>query len=939
MAEFCMSEKSVAKILEQYASKRETVFVFPTGPVMESWIDWCVKNSEKTGVSAVELDRSLVWEKFEERFTGLDSRRVTDAERRLFTADLIRRNAENKIFEKIITPSYADKADSFVDWIARILPELRSWKEKTEEKQYDFDEEDRDLEKLYEEYAGFLERNCVFEPLWEKIDISGSSDDFIFICPELYGDYVFRKDFFSGKICLHTWELAENIECLQYGDARSELRRTILSIGRLAEEENIKYSDIALVVPDLATYRPYLERELEKYCVPYVIKAGKPLAKEPSGKIFQEISNCCGSAFSFNALRSLIQSGTLLWKDEFREKAEELVRTGRELRCICGIKNTDSWEKALSNLNDDKSPSILDTYKSLKEKVEALFKAGSFEKILISWENFRKTFMNDKSDGDEVLLQCAAILRELSAAEKKLGLYPRNHFEFFLSHIKTKNFSEKKKNQGIVVYPYGETAGAAIKHQFVIDSSQQNLEIVKKTLGFLSDEKRKRLGAEDSVLSEACIALYAENPESSVKFSFCEEAFSGFAICHNALTEIKPDEKEAEQLDRNDFFLNEADIFKGNNGKKYILTEAQKENFKKWSSKLSKNEKYVPKTVLMKKINDFFSERRKKCEIDNEKPVVTQSDLADFYPCPRKWILNRVLKLKELQSESGLLERWDMGNINHRILELFFNNYRYLDEPLPEAGADGRFYDEEKIMDLVLKCAESALQNPNYTKSPLTDRMLQSQKETLAGNIMKFLRTFLKPCDAENKKERGAGGCKVIGTELDRCNRKETGRNYNLNGKIDCLLENKDGKLMIIDFKNTKSALPKVGDIKLKDLNDGFLGDFQMAAYVALVEENFDKDIASACFYSIKTDDTAAAIDENRKKSAESFNETLEAFEKCASYFAEAVGKGNFAPAVEELKSENGERVPVKPLNIGEICPKCDFASICRLYFKGGTDE
>ena len=147
-----MNEKSVAEILEQYALKKETVFVFPTGPLMESWIDWCVKNSEKTEVSAVELDRFLVWEKFEERFTGLDSRRVTDAERRLFTADLIRRNAENRIFKKIINPSYADKAGSFVEWIARILPELRFWKERIEEKHYDFDEEDRDLEKLYKEY-------------------------------------------------------------------------------------------------------------------------------------------------------------------------------------------------------------------------------------------------------------------------------------------------------------------------------------------------------------------------------------------------------------------------------------------------------------------------------------------------------------------------------------------------------------------------------------------------------------------------------------------------------------------------------------------------------------------------------------------------------------------------------------------------------------------
>ena len=70
---------------------------------------------------------------------------------------------------------------------------------------------------------------------------------------------------------------------------------------------------------------------------------------------------------------------------------------------------------------------------------------------------------------------------------------------------------------------------------------------------------------------------------------------------------------------------------------------------------------------------------------------ISQSDMRDFFPCPRKWIFKSVVKLREDSLDASLFEKYDQGNINHKILELLFKTF----DTLPVTDEDGTFGERE----------------------------------------------------------------------------------------------------------------------------------------------------------------------------------------------------------------------------------------------------
>ena len=149
--------ENLSEIFKQYLPDPNVLFVFSTDVVMNSWIDWCVCHEEESGVSAVELERFVSWDKFKGAYASVnqaDKNVIPSLLRKIFVSNLIRRNANEKFFKKIINPEFAETAGSFTDWIAKILPSLKLWHdlmEKAGDTGAAGDEEDSDFEILYNE--------------------------------------------------------------------------------------------------------------------------------------------------------------------------------------------------------------------------------------------------------------------------------------------------------------------------------------------------------------------------------------------------------------------------------------------------------------------------------------------------------------------------------------------------------------------------------------------------------------------------------------------------------------------------------------------------------------------------------------------------------------------------------------------------------------------
>ena len=83
----------------------------------------------------------------------------------------------------------------------------------------------------------------------------------------------------------------------------------MLYIKDAHENKKIPYEKMALSLTDAENLLPYVERELEKYCIPYTTRIGKPMGQYLSGRLFSSIQNCYKNKFSFGKKKTEDVSG------------------------------------------------------------------------------------------------------------------------------------------------------------------------------------------------------------------------------------------------------------------------------------------------------------------------------------------------------------------------------------------------------------------------------------------------------------------------------------------------------------------------------------------------------------------------------------------------------------------------------------------------------
>ena len=934
-------------IFKQYLPAPSVIFVFSTDVVMNSWVDWCVCHEEESGISAVPLERFVSWDKFKGEYVSASEpgkSPVPALLRKLFVQDLIRRNAQAPFFKKIINPDFAETASSFTDWISKMLPSLQLWHTLiAEHPEITRDDEDSDFEILYKEYAGFLAANNFFEPAWTVPDFSDSGKKILIIYPETLEDFADYIEVFDKcpAITLVTMPAEEppHPVCIKYSDSRKELRMTILAIRKLVIDGKAAWTDITLNVPDLETYRPYLEREFTKYCVPFVIRAGFPLTSNCAGIIFNEILDCYTSDFSYDSVRALLLDNYIPWKKEFEEVKENLIREGQRLRCICsynenGSEKIDIWKEALSKINHDEREYTF--YSQLKKDITAICQSNTFAAIHVAWMAFKTRYLEASEfsqTADKIISRCITELNTLISIEKTycepIGLSVDSPYEFFINELSKKTYTPQNSAVSISVYPYKLAAAAAFKYQFVIDSSQNNLELPFKRLSFLNAGKRSLLKLTDEDkrfnASKAFIRLYAKSGDDTIPmFSFAEESFAGFAIAHTYLrtTDKNPVEEE---LEKSDFVLNEKlwflSLSKDHN--QIALSQQQINQFTRWYSfNKSRYEEPVPYEVpdsLKNKINWYLVQNRNKhnpiAAADDGKITISQSDMKAFFPCPRRWIFDKVLNLEPDSLSTSLIGRYDMGNIHHKIMELYGQYLMKKNQPLPKV-VDGMLENEYELIGIINGFALEAIHDPQqeFSKSPLTTKMLESQIPAITETIINFFHSFCEKFE----------GYYVRGVEK-WYGAASQNNEWNYTGKIDCILtagsgHPEDTGWTIIDYKNSISSIPAAKDAVVSD--DGILGDFQMPMYITLIRENEKiKDITQAAFYAINTDEknSRTIVGNGRySKTMEEYESTIKTFEEYAQNFAECVEESDY---------------PLTQVDAFEDCGGCSYKSICRYNY------
>jgi hypothetical protein len=950
---------SIADKIIEHLSDEQTMFVFPTDIAATSWAEWIITHPEQSGTTAVPLERFTAWDTFKATLINAkekNKKSIPALLRKLFVRNLIAENTAavkngTPLFTTIITPEFADGALPFTDWISRMLPSLRLWHTKYEawlgiHGGTDSDPENRDYLMLYTRYSRYLEQHALFEPSWLEPDFSGRGITCIIFYPELLEDFSDYGEIFAADDHVKLYTLpaeaegaeneADRPEVNFFSNARTELRFVALSIRKLVAEHCTDWTSIAVSVPDIETWRPYMEREFKLYGIPYVFRAGEKLTENSAGRIFRELQDCKTEQFSYDSVRTLLLDRYVPWREPSLN--ENLVRYGNEFKCICpyneGNREIDVWEAALSPSNTgDRSELERAVYRTLRNDIEELCTSRTFSGVRAAWFIFRVHFLDETKftgDADLIIGRCLTELSALIDIEKEF-LEPENisvpsPFSFFINEIEQKTYQKQQQKAGVSVFPYKLAACAPYAVQFVLNANQKALTVGYRSLSFLNREKRIQLELDDDdSASDSFVRLYAE--KNRCVFSGCEQTFGGFAIPFSYLKKEDKKarstrlEKELALLEPYDFISAERRWYVEKSLFPAALSPLQKRGFAVWKKACADDgtQLYRRSSALPKQVRRLLCTNRSRNTVDSGTIHIAQTDLNNFFPCPRKWVFSQILRFREDTLDTDLMKPYDAGNINHRILELFMNSYKESGEPLPVTiGETELFAREEDIRAHVLSYAEQAFNSADmeFRSSPLVMTVLESQKDSFADVIMSFLHTFCAAAEF--------GGNRVLSVEKSMDGRCGTD-DWMYTGRIDCILSSGTGDVSIVDYKTSKC--PPAPECIAAD--DGTITDFQIPVYVMLwnISQNGKdgRSISNALFYTITTAAAQYVVQENPPGRARSvpireYQKTLDALSTYAARFVRRVQANDFAVTGDFVEAYRD-------------CPDCRFRAVCRTTY------
>ncbi|MCL2558141.1 MAG: PD-(D/E)XK nuclease family protein [Treponema sp.] len=972
----------VEALLLENSGRLDALFVFPTETALSRWADRLLV---ARGGGTLAMEQFVAWDKFKQSY--ISSRRpgrksAPAALRKIFASAVARKNAEScatgerPFFQALILPRWASGSDSFARWIAGILPGLALWHREAARLPIseigsaeaartaaEFSGEDADLFALALEYSSFLDENGLFEPAWESPPFKDPGKDCYIFFAEALSDFDEYKNLLEenprvkivGAVVPQKGTTApqeRNHEAFFYSNSRGEIAEAALYILAL-REKGVEWDSISVSLPEGQFYEPYLLREFENRNIPFAKLYGAPLASYPAGAFFADIANCASSDFSFASIAALLLNARLPWKQG--AESEALSRFGLRNNCVSSwTEKTEDGERAKVNVWEDAfsrplggaDPDMRKFFYDFKKMALNIRRAESFSEIRKSYFIFRERFFDMENCSEEtnlVLARCISELMKLVTLENDFpSARAPDPCAFFVEHLRETTYHRQQPSSGVAILPYQAAAAAPFDCHIILGASQDSLQTVFAPLSFLSAVKRKKYNVKDNDASLDFIALHRFNSRLPAAFFCAEQTFSGYAIAHGALgANLKPAARKggADNTFAADYFMEENRFLERARslerersvelGPLRALHPNQSRGFEAWSRRRALRP--GSKAVFSREHPFALFARERFCKEDGAVRV-SPSSLGPYFQCRHKWIFSRALRIEALEIDAALTADNMAGIAHHAVLNLFFYDLIAKGAPLPAPENNGS--QEKPVAKLPAELREllwqkiemvfdnfPALPGGRMEMSMLAARLLRAQKKAFALRLERFLGVFLS----------FFAGFRAVESEARHSLDCPSAA---LDGTVDLVLQDaRDdsqafGSLAIVDFK-TASA-PELA----RHFKDSELSDFQIPAYLRLVETASGNEVSAATFFSVIDPKTRVWIgflnnvfngkrtpkkeDGSVDRAGEGFALMMTDFDEKAARFAREVSAGDF-PAVPSYC---------------EHCQKCEHQGICRSLYK-----
>ncbi len=950
----------IEKTLQENIKNQNSVFVFPTEIAATMWAD---RATLITDCSAVAMERFLAWDKFKGeavRSENQNKNSIPSMMRFIFASNLIAENSENPFFKSLISPDFAKCYGGFTNWIVLILPKLGLWKEYFDKSDGTKDDEDKDLLILYEKYSSFLNKFNFFDPAWEKPPFKNNGKHYFVFFPEINSDWEeYKKILESSKEFITLINVPSDNENIEgevkfFKNARIEIKNIASVVRKMHEENKIEWQAMAVSVPDMDLYGPYIDREFDLLEIPHVARFSRPLSKTSVGNFFTQIQECNNSKNSFDSIKNLLLNNELPWKDG--QIIQKLISFGMENHCICSFVDSeknelkDIWIESFAD-SQFKDFEVENFYKKLNLHLKKFARAQNFADVRKAYFAFRNNFFemtNCSEKSDNILSRCIATLGEMIDLEQNFNCTVPSPFNFFVEQLGKTKYLEQAKNGGVQIYQYKNAACAPFDCHFIVDSSQSSLSVLYKDFSFLNENKRRKLlNRDETNVSDKFVQLYQLNSLKNAAYFTCSErTLDGYSqpVSYLKVNNLLK-ETDEEKLFPDNSYNAERNWFYGESDVEFPakVTETQSDSFKNWFN-LQKKQDFESQNAC-RIVNELGL---KKDENGKTEPVfVSASLLKKFYDCPRKWLFDsKNLKLKEKDDVAVLIDQYASGNLYHKIMEIYCQTLLQNKMPIEIfIDEDDTKKLDEKYIEILKNAIDEAIVfegTGNEKNCYLKKELLKTTKKSIYDTIYQFVVYFSTIFN----------NCDVIKTE-GKLNYTDNELNYVFTGRLDCLLQcRKSVQYFLVDFKNSKTAIPAdnlyfdeenyeeqkkaVGaEIPLEEQD---LMDFQIPAYVFLLEKQENIRIKNAAFIPFKLDagskivpvfgEAIASRSAETKKEIPDYDEfmvNVSKMKECVKNYVQKIQTGDFSlnPGVQNF----------------EKCISCDFNSICRKTFNVSKHE
>lgn len=820
--------ETIRTVIRQRYPDKSTRFVFPSEITAAFWRKETLRLTER---KTIESSRFISWDRFKEDSFALfrNERPVNALLRTIFVYRLLEKNRETGTdFAGIIPKEYADNSPAFLGYIVRILPSLGMLaalpKEKCEALDRDFFGTLRRLLHLYRE---FLSTYGLFEPGYERADLSAIRSPAVIFFPELIEDYgenaaeleanpqitVIRCD--EKERVGETFHLFEN-----------SLHEFDWVFGRITAllEKGTHPEDIAVTVCDEKVL-PYFQNAAEGYPVVFSYRGGKNITDYPAGRFFPYLQECADSGFHIEKLKKLLLPGTVPWKHG--KQLEALVLAGIDSMYVMEEPGKDRNARRLRRALEGEGDKTVSFFSQLHRGILSITESKTISRLQTALIAFSSAFF-DQERWDNVnarvfeyaLNLCADMKNSLKTVELPERLSP---FQLFLHLLRKSMYVPKAAAGGIPVYPYRVAAGIDPRYHFLVSAHHTAVKAAASPYGFLRKDQKAVLHLEDRDMSSDFMKVYTlSGKETSV--SCVLETFSEKTLVPAYVMKRFPEKIETEQVPPGSNPFNADRLFWESAGPgklpagPAVLLPLQQLGLRTMADRIIRpaDQRYNGNPIENASLREKISERVSKDGI----PAVSPTSLERFTRCPFAYLLDAALGRDEPEYEAAYHNAGLAGQFSHDVLRVLYGRIQ---------DATERFLPDKR--ELYNRLAEEAVEEVGGKYYGRGYIFLLPVREEMKGKTLKYVDALF---DLE---ARHFPGLPVAAVEKEFCTEWKNGNSPPpaavLRGKIDRLSGTAESAVLL-DYK-TKNRITRkdiTGEADIPPVS------FQIPMYVFLAEQN-----------------------------------------------------------------------------------------------------